>query len=123
MKFYFEGQKIRESKTHHYTHALIKRTEDGVICFACSSSQKGAEKPKNDKIREHERNIANAERRIKALEAGKSGVVSKGYGFVKFSEMWEGFRTIESNKEIIAENQRNLEKVREWEVVEIEERA
>ena len=71
MKFYFEGQKIRESKTHHYTHALIKRTEDGVICFACSSSQKGAEKPKNDRIREHERNIANAERRIKALEAGK----------------------------------------------------
>ena len=123
MKFYFEGQKIRESKTHHYTHALIKRTENGVICLACSSSQKGAEKPKNDRIREIERAIESAERRIKALEAGKNGYQSKGYGFVKFSEIHESIRTVEGNREAIEDNQRCLEEVRKWEVVEIEERA
>ena len=123
MKYYYAGQKIRESKTHHYTHALIKRTEDGVICLACSSSQKGAEKPKNDRIREIESAIESAERRIKALEAGKNGYQSKRNGFVKFSEMHESVRTIEGNREEIEDNQRCLAKVREWEVVEIEERA
>ena len=43
MKFYYEGQLIRTSKTHHYTHAVIKRTEDGWITYGCSSSYKGAE--------------------------------------------------------------------------------
>ena len=44
MKFYYQGQLIRTSKTHHYTHAVIKRTENGWIPYGCSSSYKGAEK-------------------------------------------------------------------------------
>lgn len=122
MKYYFEGQLIRTSKTHHYAYALIKREDDGIVCIACSSTKAGAEKPKRDRIRELNKGIANAERNIKALEEGKSGVYSKGYGFVKFSEMHESCRTIEGNKEWIEDNKRCLAKLEQYEVVEIEER-
>lgn len=44
MKFYFDGQLIRTSKTHHYTHAVIKRTENDWVLYGCSSSFEGAEK-------------------------------------------------------------------------------
>ena len=44
MKFYFEGTLLRTSETHHYTHAIIKRTENGIKCIGCSSSAEGARK-------------------------------------------------------------------------------
>lgn len=50
MKFYFEGKLIRTSKTHHYTHAVIKRTENDFILYGCSSSYKLAEKMMMDSI-------------------------------------------------------------------------
>lgn len=44
MKFYYEGTLLRTSKTHHYTHAIIKRTNDGIKCIGCSSSLEKAKK-------------------------------------------------------------------------------
>ena len=41
MKFYYNGNLIRTSKTHVYTHAVLK--PDGKP-FACSSSLDGAKK-------------------------------------------------------------------------------
>ena len=47
MKFYYNGQLLRTSKNHHYTHAVIARTDEGIFCHGCSSSEQGAEKLMN----------------------------------------------------------------------------
>lgn len=45
MKFYYNGQLMRTSKTHNYTHAVIAHHDDGTIsCIACSASRELAEK-------------------------------------------------------------------------------
>lgn len=53
MKFYYNGQLIRTSKNHHYTHAVVKVTEKGVICYGCSSTEKGAEKLRDGLVQVH----------------------------------------------------------------------
>ena len=48
MKFYYNGQLMRTSKTHHYTHAIIRHNDDeSITCMGCSSSKQGAEKLMN----------------------------------------------------------------------------
>lgn len=49
MKYYYKGKLVRTSKTHHYTHAIIRHEENGVFtCVGCSSSEQGAEKLMRD---------------------------------------------------------------------------
>lgn len=39
MKFYYNEQKVRESKTKEYTHAVIREKEDGsIVVWGCMSS-------------------------------------------------------------------------------------
>ena len=44
MKFYYKGQLIRTSKSHHYTHAIIIVEDNKFKCVSCSSSRELAEK-------------------------------------------------------------------------------
>lgn len=121
MKFYFEGQLIRTSKTHHYTHACIIRKDYEIICRGCSSTKQGAEKVKADELAYLDRAIEGYKRAIEAFEAGKSGYVSKRNGFIRFSEInfdlekWQGY--LKSDRE----HRERIEKT--WQIVEIEERA
>lgn len=50
MKFYYNGQLIRTSKTHHYTHACVEISEKGIRCIGCSSTKQGAERVKAEKV-------------------------------------------------------------------------
>lgn len=39
MKFFYKGQQIRQSKTHDYTHAVVREREDGdIVVWGCMSS-------------------------------------------------------------------------------------
>ena len=47
MKFYFDGELIRASKTHHYTHAVVIQTKPGATnkwdALGCRSSLESAQ--------------------------------------------------------------------------------
>lgn len=47
MKFYFDGELIRTSKAHRYTHAVVLPTKPGATnkwdAVGCRSSLKGAQ--------------------------------------------------------------------------------
>lgn len=39
MKFSYKGRQIRQSKTHDYTHAVVREREDGdIVVWGCMSS-------------------------------------------------------------------------------------
>lgn len=46
MKFYFDGELIRTSKAHHYTHAVVLPTKPGATnkwdAVGCRASLKSA---------------------------------------------------------------------------------
>ena len=87
MKFYYKGQLIRTSKTHHYTHACVAMGEDGKWnCVGCSSTKAGAEKVKQDIIREVERCIFTCNSALKALDEGKAGFYNSRHVWHKFDE-------------------------------------
>ena len=48
MKFYYDGELIRTSKTHTYTHAVVAPAAPQLmnrwVVFGCRSSLEGAEK-------------------------------------------------------------------------------
>ena len=122
MKYYYNNQLIRTSKNHKYTHAVIARKEDGsIVCIACSSSEDGAIKAKKKEASYYEQRIGNNEAAIAALKAGKSGYYYKDgrkTGYFKF----EKDTTIEYYESSLADNQRTLNRINGWEIVELEER-
>ena len=122
MKFYYDGQLIRTSKTHHYTHACVAQGSDGKwCCISCSSSKAGAEKVKADKIREHERLIDSCNRAIKAHEDGKDGYYSRHHEWISFKH-YDLFATKEIAEQYKAEEQRRLNLIKaNWIIVEVEE--
>lgn len=49
MKFYYNGQLLRTSKTHDYTHAVIREDEEGHYrLWGCASTYSGAAKALNE---------------------------------------------------------------------------
>lgn len=126
MKFYYEGQLIRTSKTHHYTHACINRnkTDDGKFeVYGCSASRAGAEKPKREKLTMYEHVIDSCNRALQAIEDGKKGYYTRKHEFISFKEYpWLSTREkaeaekarAEAHYKAISEN---------WIVVEITEEA
>ena len=66
MRFYYNGQLVRTSKTHHYTHAIL--LDDGKAA-TCSTTRKGCEDWIARLVNESRRGIENAEAAIKALTA------------------------------------------------------
>lgn len=125
MKFYYNGQLMRTSKNHNYTHAVVIETEDGIKCYGCHKDRKGCEAEISRQINECNRGIENAHEAIKALNAGKAGYYCK-YGRGK--SCWVPFRectdpTVEHYEKWIVSNKAHADKVRRtWKVVELEAR-
>lgn len=51
MKFYYNGQLIRTSKTRHYKYAIIHESGDKLKVFACSETRENAQKRLESEIR------------------------------------------------------------------------
>lgn len=119
MKFYYNGQLIRTSKNHHYTHACIEITENGIRCIGCSSTKAGAEKMKAREISELERYMFSHKACIKALEERKRGYYNKRHEFISFSG--SDF-DIESEKRYLEDDKRRLARFQKWQIVELEVR-
>lgn len=118
MKFYYDGQLIRTSKTHVYTHACVKKGENGYICFGCSSTRAGAEKVKKDRMREIESAIYSYNARIEAVKEGKSGFYSIKHKWISFKEC--GHITLEELERRLESTKASLERVKnEWMIVEV----
>ena len=122
MKFYYNGQLIRTSKTHHYTHACISIKDGKYICQGCSSTRAGAEKVKNEVVTRFENSIFSYRARIEALKAGKSGYYSRKHEWISFKSYTCG--TLEDNERWLESALEDLERIkRDWTIVEVEERA
>lgn len=121
MKFYYNGQLIRTSKNHHYTHACVAQGKDGKWnCVGCSSTRAGAEKVKQDIIREFERAITTAKNALKALEDGKKGFYNSRNVWLTFHES----DTAETFKEVLEDATNKIKGINDkYLIVEIEERA
>ena len=52
MKFYYDGELIRTSKTHNYTHAVVALAEPGAknkwVTYGCRTGLQGAQALLND---------------------------------------------------------------------------
>lgn len=122
MKYYYKGQLIRTSKTHHYTHACLSISEDGkYICQGCSSTKAGAEKVKKEVLTRIENALYSYKARIEALKTGKTGYYSRKHEWISFKSYTCG--TIEDNERWLESDLLTLERVKKWLIVEIEERA
>lgn len=77
MKFYYNGNLIRTSKNHVYTHAAL--TPEGKT-YACSSSLEGAKKAVRKEISSCETILNNYRNAIKAIEAGQPYYSAKESG-------------------------------------------
>ena len=126
MKFYYNGQLMRTSKNHNYTHAVVIEREDGTIrCYGCHKDRKGCEAEINRQINECNRGIENANAAIKALNAGKAGYYPK-YSrnkscYVPFKECTDP--TVKHYEDWIEQNKASIERIRRtWKVVELEAR-
>jgi hypothetical protein len=120
MKFYYNGQLVRSSKNHTYTHAVIN-TENNA-CMGCRTSKENAEAIITSEIADLNRKITNSESAIKALESGKSGYyVKEGRRtwYCKFSKD----DTVEWYTEGIERRRERIGYIKtNWQVVELEAR-
>jgi len=121
MKFYYNGQLIRTSKNHEYTHAVINITNGG--CMGCRASKETAEAIITSEIAQYEKRIANYESAIKALESGKSGYYYKD-GRRTYYTKFASDSSIENYTRWIEYNRDYINKIKSnWKVVELEARA
>lgn len=127
MKFYYDGQIIRTSKTHHYTHACINKNKDDNgkhQCYGCSATRKGAEKIKQDILRRYQTQIEHNKIAMKAKEEGKKGYRNTRGEFIKFYNEETPQEYIEACKRYIEEGERLYKAVSEnWIIVEVSEEA
>ena len=118
MKFYYDGQLIRTSKTHVYAYACIKKGESGYECLGCSSTRAGAEKVKNDKIKEFESGIYSYIARIEAIKSGKTGYYNSRHKWISFKG--RDHETLEELERWLECDKAKLERVKNgWMIVEV----
>lgn len=118
MKFYYNGQVIRTSKTHVYTHAVIN-TNTGE-CKGCRSNRKGAEQIISSEISAQKSNIEDVKAQIKALEQGKRIYRCKCGKRSYYEKIWNSKKELE---EWLAAYENRIKNVTEnWKVVELEAR-
>jgi len=117
MKFYYKDQLVRTSKNHHYTHAVIRETENGFSTFACASSRELAERAKAQEINWYKAQGERLHKHLEAIENGKSEYYSKGRYFRVTPER------LEEIKKALAEHNEMIKRLdATLKVVEIEER-
>lgn len=120
MKFYYNGQLVRTSKNHIYTHAVINAKNNA--CMGCRASKDSAEAIISTEVAQYEKRIANYESAIKALESGRSGYYAKE-GRHTYYERFSADRTVEKYTEWIEMNRAYIDNVKaNWQVVELEAR-
>ena len=118
MKFYYDGQLIRTSKTHIYTYACIRKEENGYVCLGCSSTRAGAEKVKKDRIRELEGAIYSYTAKIEAIKAGKNGYYNIKHKWISLKR--HDYGTLEELESWVEGDKVILERVKnEWMIVEV----
>ena len=122
-KFYYNGNLMRTSQNHIYTHALIHIS--GGKPITCSASYDGCLKEKNRQISNCRQNISNCQAKIKALQAGKAGYYYKdgrNTWYSKFDPNSE-LDTIEHAQETIDWCTKRIETItNEYIIVELEMR-
>lgn len=69
MKYYYNGNLVRTSKTHHYTHAVVTGYD---TVFSCNSSEALAVKALRSWANGYKNEAENGKKAIKALDEGKS---------------------------------------------------
>lgn len=120
MKFYYNGQLIRTSKNHIYTHAVIDTTTGG--CKGCRKDKATAEAVISSEVAYYENQIKNYESAIKALKSGKSGYYAKDGRHTYFSRFSANI-TVEKYTEWINWRRDYINSVKaNWKVVELEAR-
>ena len=74
-KFYYNGELVRTSENHIYTHAAININTGK--CYGCSSTLKGAQANIDRMLGEYRGGIEYCQKALKALERGEKGVWTK----------------------------------------------
>lgn len=123
MKFYYNGQLVRTSRNHEYTHACINTDINELK--GCSATRQGAEKVKNDEIARMKKCIINLKSRLKALEEGKDRYWYKDgrTGCYEAIRKDSPYHTIESTKKSLQNCLDRIEYVeKNWQIVELEAR-
>ena len=117
MKFYYNGQLVRTSKTHEYTHAVVTKSGD---CIGCRTNRQNAEYIISTEIHQNEMGIKNAKAAIEAIKAGKS-IYRCHIGNRSYYEKCG--KSIEYYEKWIKNNEERIEYIRNnWIVVELEQR-
>lgn len=81
MKFYYDGQLIRTSKTHEYKFACVRLAEDGRYKnLGCSATYKGACKERDSRVSGYRSNEAFCKVCADAVRNGKTFVWNKVCG-------------------------------------------
>jgi len=120
MRFYYNGNLIRTSRTHHYTHALLNSRGRAVMC---SAKRSACESFKQSAINHCLQGIENGKSAIMALEAGRGGYWRKEGRKTEWHSFsgW-GMHSKAEYEEFIAEKERDIQIYQSWQIVEIEER-
>ena len=118
MRFYYNGELVRTSKNHIYTHAVIN-TENNA-CMGCRANKENAEAIITSEIASNEKRIANSETAIKALENGKSGYYVKDGRHTWYCK-FEKEDTVDRYTESIKWRRERIDYIeKNWKVVELE---
>lgn len=120
MKFYYNGELIRTSKTHEYTHAVIDVRNSG--CWGCRTSYKAAQAIIDGQISGCNESINNCTAAIKALKAGKVGYIGKD-GRNTFKHIFREDETVEKYMGYIEDALKRIHEIQDYlKVVELERR-
>lgn len=122
MKFYYNGQLIRTSKTHEYKYAVISTISNNKA-LTCSATKEGAQKFINRYINERKDEIKTCENIIRAIETGAKSFYAVYGRKTEYCKLREHY-TIEDTKERIEECKKAIEGITTcWKIVELEARA
>lgn len=118
MKFYYNNELVRTSKSRHYKYAAIWVENDKVYCYGCSETIKGAESAKRGASYQQRLFLESAERSYKAVLSGRTFYCSPYGGRVKCTKTADEYKAdIEKWQAAINRCNENIK------IVEIEERA
>lgn len=119
MKFYYNGQLVRTSKNHEYTHAVIDTTDGKAV--GCRVGEDKAQAIISTEVSQTQRSINNCKNAIKAMEQGKSGYYYKDGRRTYYCKF--GTRTADDYRERIEWLESYIDRINAtWKVVELEVR-
>lgn len=119
MKFYYEGNLIRTSKTRVYSFALLNSLGKAVTC---SANREACEREQRRSLNEHETRIKNYRNALEAQKAGKKNVQWTDSGKTFDLPLYR-VGNLEKLPEWIENEKASIAIVQSWKVVELEARA